>query len=176
MTLYGIIFYFLAAVILVATGLAITRRNPVHAVVCLVISFFGTAMLFYLLGAPLLAALEVIIYAGAIMVLFLFVIMMLRVETSGDHGFQIRRWAPAMLLGLLFLMVFTLLVFRDPGSRVILETAVAVPREFGRFLFQRYWLSVEVISLLLLVALVAAIQIGRGKRQGDQEGIDEDNP
>ena len=176
MTLYGFIFYFLAAVILVATGLAITRRNPVHAIVYLVISFIGTAMLFYLLGAPLLAALEVIIYAGAIMVLFLFVIMMLRVETSGEHGFQLRRWAPPMLLGLLFLLVFILLVFRDPGSRATLETAVATPGEFGRFLFRRYWLSVEVISLLLLVALVAAIQIGRGKRQGDQEGIDGDKP
>ena len=78
MTLYSVIFYVLAALILVSTGLAITRRNLVHAVVYLVISFFGSAMLFYLFGAPLLAAFEVIIYAGAIMVLFLFVIMMIK--------------------------------------------------------------------------------------------------
>ena len=80
MTLYSVIFYVLAALILVSTGFAITRRNLVHAVVYLIISFFGSALLFYLLGAPLLAALEVIIYAGAIMVLFLFIIMMLKVE------------------------------------------------------------------------------------------------
>jgi NADH-quinone oxidoreductase subunit J len=80
MTLYSITFYILAGLILVSTGLAITRRNLVHAVVYLIISFFGSALLFYLLGAPLLAALEVIIYAGAIMVLFLFIIMMLNVE------------------------------------------------------------------------------------------------
>ena len=73
MTFHGFLFYVLAAVILVTTGLAITRRNLVHAVVYLVLSFFGSAMLFYLLGAPILAALEVIIYAGAIMILFLFI-------------------------------------------------------------------------------------------------------
>ncbi|MGA8280705.1 MAG: NADH-quinone oxidoreductase subunit J, partial [Desulfobacterales bacterium] len=76
MRLYTILFYLLAVVIVVATVLAITRRNMVHAVIYLVVSFFGSALLFYLFGAPLLAALEVIIYAGAIMVLFLFIIMM----------------------------------------------------------------------------------------------------
>ena len=61
MTLYGICFYLIAALILVATGLAVSRRNPVHAVVYLILSFLGSAMLFYLFGAPFLAALEVII-------------------------------------------------------------------------------------------------------------------
>ena len=74
MTFYTILFYILAALIIVTTGLAITRRNMVHTIVYLVFSFFGSAMLFYLLGAPLIAALEVIIYAGAIMILFLFII------------------------------------------------------------------------------------------------------
>ena len=80
MTVHGIIFYLISALILVATGLAVTRKNMVHAVVYLVFSFFGSALLFYLLGAPLLAALEVIVYAGAIMILFLFIIMMLKME------------------------------------------------------------------------------------------------
>ena len=75
MSLFAVIFYILAAVILAATAMAVTRRDPVHAVVYLVGSFFGSAMLFFLLGAPFLAALEVIIYAGAIMILFLFIIM-----------------------------------------------------------------------------------------------------
>jgi NADH-quinone oxidoreductase subunit J len=77
MTLYSIIFYVLAIVILVATFLAITRRNTVHAVVYLILSFLGTALFFYLLGAPFLAVLEAIIYAGGIMVLFLFIVMMI---------------------------------------------------------------------------------------------------
>lgn len=166
MTLYALIFYFIAVLIIVATGLAITRRNPIHAVVYLIISFFGSAMLFYLLGAPFLAALEVIIYAGAIMVLFLFVIMMLRVESVRGPGFSLREWIPAALLGVIFLTLSALLVLKDPGSRITLELAMAMPKEFGRFLFQRYWLSVEIVSLLLLIALVAAIQLGRRKGEG----------
>ena len=84
MTLYSILFYLISALIVTATGMAVTRRNMVHAVLYLVLSFFGTAMLFYLLGAPFLAALEIIIYAGAIMILFLFIIMMIKVtEKSG---------------------------------------------------------------------------------------------
>ena len=164
MTLVGIIFYVIAAFILVATGLAITRRNPVHAVVYLVISFFGSAMLFYLLGAPFPAALEVIIYAGAIMVLFLFVVMMLGAESFRPPGFSVREWMPAVSLGLVFLALTILLVVKDPGSHVILQSAMASPKELGRFLFQRYWLSIEIVSLLLLIALVAAIQLRRGER------------
>ena len=68
MTLYSILFYLISALIVIATSMAVTRRNMVHAVLYLVLSFFGTAMLFYLLGAPFLAALEIIIYAGAIMI------------------------------------------------------------------------------------------------------------
>ncbi len=82
MNLYAGIFYLLGAVILGATALAVTRRNVMHAIVYLVLSFFGTALLFYLLGAPFLAALEVIIYAGAIMVLFLFIVMMLEIRPA----------------------------------------------------------------------------------------------
>jgi NADH-quinone oxidoreductase subunit J len=163
MTLYAIIFYAIAALILVATGLAITRRNPVHAIVYLIISFFGSAMLFYLLGAPFLAALEVIIYAGAIMVLFLFVVMMLKVESIRIQGFSLREWVPAVCLVCIFLALATLLLVKDPGSGTTLKSAMAMPREFGRFLFERYWLAVEIVSLLLLLALVAAIQLGREK-------------
>ena len=94
MTIYAIIFYFLAALILVTTALAITRRDLVHAVVYLIFSFFGSAMLFYLFGAPFLAVLEVIIYAGAIMVLFLFIVMMLRIEVSGERLFPLSQGLP----------------------------------------------------------------------------------
>jgi NADH-quinone oxidoreductase subunit J len=166
MTLYAVIFYLVAALIVVATALAITRRNPIHAVVYLIISFFGSAMLFYLLGAPFLAALEVIIYAGAIMVLFLFVVMILRVESARVANFSLRAWMPAVLLGVIFLVLCTLMLVEEQGSRTTLQSAMALPREFGRFLFQRYWLAVEIASLLLLIALVAAIQLGRTKKEG----------
>ena len=75
-------FYGLGAVIVAATALAVTRRNVMHAIVCLALSFIGSALLIYLLGAPFLAVLEVVIYAGAIMVLFLFIVMMLEIKAE----------------------------------------------------------------------------------------------
>jgi len=75
--LYQALFYILAVVMVAATVFAITEKHPVHAIVYLVTSFFALATIFFLLGAPMVAVFEVIIYAGAIMVLFLFVIMML---------------------------------------------------------------------------------------------------
>ncbi|UCF91341.1 MAG: NADH-quinone oxidoreductase subunit J [Desulfobacterales bacterium] len=173
MTLYAVVFYILAAVILVATGLAITRRNLVHAVMYLILSFFGSAMLFYLCGAPLLAALEVIIYAGAIMVLFLFIVMMLKVEAPQKKVFPARQWLPAAGLGVIYLVVGALVVFSDPGSRVTLEAALATPRIFGQYLFQRHWLSIEIVSLLLLIALLGALYLGRTKDRGGTPEVED---
>ena len=167
MTLYGIIFYILAAVIIVTTGLAITRRNLVHAVVYLVFSFFGSAMMFYLFGAPLLAVLEVIIYAGAIMILFLFIIMMVKTEAFEEQLFPTRQWLPVALIGLLYLVIGAVIVSSAPGSGDTLKVALAKPKAFGEYLFQRHWLAIEIVSLLLLVALVGALYLGRKKPAQD---------
>ncbi len=164
MTLYALCFYLIAGLILITTALAITRRNPVHAVVYLILSFLGSAMLFYLFGAPFLAALEVIIYAGAVMVLFLFVIMMVKPETAAENRMAWRQWGPAILLALFYFLLSLMLVFTDPQSQIPLKTAMASPIALGRFVFKRYWFSVEIISLVLLIALMAAIQLGRPRR------------
>ncbi len=166
MTIYAGIFYILAIIIIVATALAVTRRQPVHAVLYLVVAFLGTAALFCLLGAPLLAAFMAIVYAGAIMVLFLFVIMLLH-RSPRELGL-LPQWGPATLLGGIFLVVAVAMVFKDPGSGIPLQGAVAQPGDFGRFLFDRYWLAVEIVSILLLVALVTVIQVGR-RRDADGE-------
>jgi NADH-quinone oxidoreductase subunit J len=166
-TLHGAIFYFLAIVILAATGIAITRRQPIHAVLYLIVAFLGTAALFFLLGAPLLAAFVVILYAGAIMVLILFVIMLLQ-QSPRELGL-VAQWGPAMLLGAVFLAVAIAMVFKDPGSGIVLQGAVAQPKDFGHFLFDKYWLAIEIISILLLVALVAIIQVGKGRRTGGEQ-------
>jgi NADH-quinone oxidoreductase subunit J len=167
MTLYAILFYLLAIVILAATGLAITRRQTVHTVLYLIVAFLGTAALFYLLGAPLLAAFVVIVYAGAIMVLILFVIMLFQPSLQ-ELGLQFER-GPAALLGVIFLAVIVAMVFKDPGSGIVLQRAVAQPRNFGHFLFDRYWLAIEIVSVLFLVALVALIQLGKRKGTGGEE-------
>ena len=163
MTIYSLIFYVLAAIILVTTGLAITRRNLVHVVMYLVFSFFGSAMMFYLFGAPLLAVLEVIIYAGAIMILFLFIIMMVKVEASEEPLFPIQQWLPIVLIGVVYLIIGAGIVSSAPGSQVTLEIALAKPKAFGEYLFQRHWLVIEIVSLLLLIALVGALYLGRKK-------------
>lgn len=161
MTFQTVLFYLLAALILSATGLAITRRNLVHAVVYLVMSFFGSALLFYLLGAPLLAALEVIIYAGAIMVLFLFIIMMLRGEALAEKFYPKGQWLPAAGMAVVFAAVGILTVVWDPDGPAPLEPAVASPVRFGHYLFKRHWLAIEIVSLLLLVALIGALLIAK---------------
>ncbi|MBT8365227.1 MAG: NADH-quinone oxidoreductase subunit J [Deltaproteobacteria bacterium] len=170
MTIYSIIFYLLAILILVTTGLAITRRDMVHAVVYLIFSFFGSAMLFYLLGAPFLAVLEVIIYAGAIMVLFLFIVMMLKVETVGERLFPLVQWLPAAIFGGVYLALGVGLVAADPNSQTALKAARAEPGAFGQFIFQKHWLSIEIVSLLLLVAVIGALLLAsRSKNPSELE-------
>lgn len=162
MHLYAVIFYLVAFIILTATALAVTRRHLMHAIVYLVLSFFGTALLFYLLGAPFLAVLEVIIYAGAIMVLFLFIVMMLEIKPPDTaRGAYLRQWLPAAVLGALCLAAACVLILFKSGRGLPLPLSAASPLEFGRFLFQKYWFSVEIVSFLLFAALVGALYLGR---------------
>ena len=162
MTSYAVIFYVLAIVVLISTLLAVTRRQVVHAVVYLIISFIATALLFYLLGAPFLAGLEVIIYAGAIMVLFLFVVMTVRIESvEGSRGEFLRRWLPAVVLSVISLAAGGILVFEAPASRTALNTGMVTPTAFGHYLFKNYWFPVEIVSFLLLIGLVGALYLGK---------------
>jgi NADH-quinone oxidoreductase subunit J len=165
MTIYSIIFYLLAVLILVTTALAVTRRDLVHAVIYLIFSFFGSAMLFYLFGAPLLAVLEVIIYAGAIMVLFLFIVMMLRIGKSAVRLFPLSQWLPAAVGGLIYIAIGVGLIAADPNSHIVLKTARADPAVFGRYIFEKHWLSIEIVSVLLLVAVVGALLLARRSRR-----------
>ncbi|MBE0617840.1 MAG: NADH-quinone oxidoreductase subunit J [Proteobacteria bacterium] len=168
MTAYGAIFYGLAAVVVACTALAVTRRDLVHAVVYLIGSFLGTALLFYLLGAPFLAAMEVIIYAGAILVVFLFVLMTVKAEPGDGPRLAPSRWGSAAAIGALFLVILGVLLAADPAARAPLEAAVATPAAFGRQVFTRHALAVEVASLLLLAALAGALFLGR-ERSGKGE-------
>ena len=172
MTLYSVIFYTVSAVIVAATAAAITRRNPIHALVYLALSFLGSGILFFLLGAPFLAAAEIIIYAGAIMVLFLFVVMMFRIEKIEPRGYPWRQWGPALLGGVLFLSVLGLVAFRDSSGGEALEFTMVSPTSLGRFVFEKYWLAVEIVSLILFLGLLAAIHLGKGS-QGNTETEDD---
>ena len=170
MSFYGVIFYLLAIVLVVSTAMAVSRTRLVHAVAYLVVSFFATALLFYLLGAPFIAALEVIVYAGAIMVMFLFMIMTLRMEeTKRRRGTPFRPWVPAVMLGAFALILLAALLWVGPGHELPLKLAMASPLEFGAYIFREFWFSVEVASFLLFVALVGALYLGREKKKGKQD-------
>ncbi len=169
MTGAGLIFYLLGIITVLATALAVTRTSLVHAVVYLVISFFSTALLFYLLGAPFLGALEVIIYAGAIMVLFLFIIMTMRRELVRELMAEgLGAWLPAMVMAALSAAAAVLMIIQGPGHAWALAPAMASPLAFGRFLFEKYWLPVEIASFLLFVALVGALYLGRREPEPDK--------
>jgi len=166
MSFYSAIFYVLAIVTVIATFLAITRRHALHAIVYLIISLIGTALLFYLLGAPFLALLEVIIYAGAIMVLFIFIIMMIQIRSSSPtRGAALKQWLPAIVLCGIAFSLAAAMVLADPATPVPLTPAMAGPREFGHFVFQQYWFPVEIASFLLFIALVGALYLGRGEEK-----------
>lgn len=175
MTFYATIFYLLAGLLVVSTALAVSRRRLVHAVVFLIISFFATALLFYLLGAPFLAALEVIIYAGAIMVMFLFIIMTLKLEKAEpEKGASVSgSWLPAIILGGISLVLLVTLLWMGPEHGALLKPATVAPREFGKYLFREFWFSIEVVSFLLFVALVGALYLakenGNRKKMTDSE-------
>lgn len=161
------LFYILATVTVVATILAIAENHPVHAIVYLVTSFFSLAVVFYLLAAPLIAMFEVIIYAGAVMVLFMFVIMMLDLGSPAEAGRPtLLHCLPALLLAMITLAALVLLVVgrgaEDPGA-VHAVQAVSV-RDFAATLFGRYGVAIEIISMQLLFAIVGALYLGRRRR------------
>ena len=156
-----IIFYILAATAVIATILAITEKHPVHAILFLVTSLFSMATIFYLLMAPLVAVFEVILYAGAIMVLFLFVIMMLDLgHPEKMKTPKLADWWPALLLFVALLGSVVILALAGPHKAPSGFAGVTV-REFSLALFQRYGVAVEIISMQLLFALVGALYLGR---------------
>jgi NADH-quinone oxidoreductase subunit J len=160
-------FYIAAAVAVVATAMVIINVNVVHALLCLVISFLAVAIIFYVLGAPFAAALEVIIYAGAIMVLFVFVVMMLNIGEAANQ--QERHWlAPWIWVGptgLSAILLGELVYLLWQGPALTWSGALVGPRQVGALLFGPYLLAVELASMLLLAGLVGAYHLGRTERQ-----------
>ena len=156
-----IIFYILAATAVIATILSITEKHPVHAILYLVTSLFSMAVIFYLLMAPLVAVFEVILYAGAIMVLFLFVIMMLDLGHPEKGLAPVwRDWLPALLLSAVSIGSLVIVIIARHAAPA---APVAMPgiREVAVSLFREHGLAVELISLQLLFALVGALYLGR---------------
>lgn len=157
-------FYFSAGVAVVSTLRVITGTNPVHALLYLIISLLAVSMCFFSLGAPFAGALEIIVYAGAIMVLFVFVVMMLNLgpATAGQERAWMKPgvWIGPSLLALILLLQLLWALFATPEYAPLGQTTVS-PKAVGISLFGPYLLAVELASMLLLAALVAAYHLGR---------------
>ena len=165
------LFYFAGIVAVIATLLAITQRHAVHALLYLVVSLLAVAAVFFALGAPFVAALEIMIYAGAIMVLFVFVVMMLNVA---HHTMEVERawlrprnWAGPSVLALILLGE---LAYCTATSGSMFSVGGAVnPKQVGIALYGTYWLGVELASLLLMAGLVGAYHLGRPAIQREEK-------
>ena len=168
------IFYISAAIAVLSTLMVITRANAVHALLYLITSLLAVAVIFYVLGAPFVAALEVIIYAGAIMVLFVFVIMMLNLgpHTADQERewLKPRTWAGPSVLALVLLMEI-LYVFMLPGGAAGDAAGAVGPKQVALSLMGPYMLGLELASMLLLAGLVGAYHLGRRQRDGAERGI-----
>ncbi|MDZ7669687.1 MAG: NADH-quinone oxidoreductase subunit J [Gammaproteobacteria bacterium] len=168
-----ILFYVAGTVALIATVLAVTRSNAAHGLIYLIVSLLAVAVIFFVLGAPFAAALEVVIYAGAIMVLFVFVVMMLNLgqrRAAAERAWLApRNWIGPSLLALVLLLELTYIIFT---SSAVSAGQVVGPKEVGLALFGPYLLAVELAALLLLAALVGAYHLGRrympSRRRGEE--------
>lgn len=161
-----VLFYIAAAVAVVSTAMVITRANVVHGLLYLILSLLAVAVIFFILGAPFVAALEVIIYAGAIMVLFLFVVMVLnlgpRTTEQERSWLSLRTWILPVVLAILLLEELVFLLTRTPGTA---GQAAIGPKAVGIALYGPYLIGVELASLLLLAGLVGAYHLGRREEE-----------
>jgi len=162
--------YISGFVAMISTLMVITRKNAVHALLYLIVSLLAVALVFFVLGAPFVAALEVIIYAGAIMVLFIFVIMMLNVNIESAQ--QERQWmSPAGWVGPACLSAVLLgeLIYAMTNSSIrLINVSMVGPKQVGISLFGPYLIAVELASMLLLSGLIGATHLGRRNgRNGD---------
>ena len=159
-----ILFYVAGFVTLASAILAITRTNASHALIYMVVALLAIAVIFFLLGSPFAAALQIVVYAGAIVVLFLFVVMMLNLGKSSvdrERALLTRGiWTvPSLLALVLFAVVLFALVSGDHDTDV--QVRMIEPKEVGIALYTKYVLAVELAGVLLLAALVGAYHLGR---------------
>jgi NADH-quinone oxidoreductase subunit J len=166
-----LVFYAFAAVTVLGSLFVIVQRNPIYSVLSLIAAFFGLSGLYVLLDAPFVAIVQIIIYAGAIMVLFLFVVMLLNVPREDaaewDRTHPLYRPWPRRIGALLAVLLVAQLVWallRTPGigDGVGVQSAgLSDVGELGRVLFTDYMFAFEVTSILILAAMVGAVILAR---------------
>ncbi|MCO4292650.1 NADH-quinone oxidoreductase subunit J [Solitalea sp. MAHUQ-68] len=171
-----VFFYIAAAVAIISTVLVITRKHPVHALLYLIVSFLAVAIIFYQLGAPFVAALEIVLYAGAIVVLFIFVVMMLNLgkETSLQEKtwLNLSTWLLPGILASILLIELVYLINTQPNSTITI--AEVDPKAVALSLFGPYLIGVELAAMLLMAGVIGAAHIGQRKKKYWHRFLQED--
>jgi NADH-quinone oxidoreductase subunit J len=160
------IFIIAASIALVSSVMSITNRNAIHALLYLILSLLSISIIFYISGAPFIAALEVIVYAGAIMVLFIFVVMILNIgleEEIENKWLKPRMWILPVIIAcaLLVLLVYAL---RELHSAETI-TVIITPKQVGVSLFTTYLIAVEIAAVLLMAGIIGAYHLGKQKKK-----------
>jgi NADH-quinone oxidoreductase subunit J len=163
----AILFYISSFVAIAATIMVITRYHPIHALLYLVVSFLAMAMIFLSVGAPFVAVLEIILYAGAIVVLLIFVVMMLNL--GADTAMQEKQWLkPKVWIGpslLALVLLGEMLVLLVKGNGTDMNLPVVEIKKVSLSLYQEYVIAVELAGFLLMAGIVGAAHIGKQKKK-----------
>jgi NADH-quinone oxidoreductase subunit J len=169
----ALVFYLFATVTVLSAVMVVTSRNPVHSVLFLILAFFNAAALFLLMGAEFIAMMLVVVYVGAVAVLFLFVVMMLDINfTALRQGFQ--TYLPiGLLIGVvLFVEILISLGAWSIGPEMIAAASAPTPADvsntkaIGKLLYTQYVLLFQISGLILLVAMIGAIVLTLRQRPG----------
>ena len=157
------LFYFLSFVAILCALMVVFSKNPVHSVLYLILTYFAIAGHYILLNAQFLAAVHIIVYAGAIMVLFLFVIMLLNLNADTEpHKSKWLKFAAAIAAGLLLIvLVGTLKGAEKVLPANVYNSEIGLVKNLGKVLFNDFMLPFEVASILFLVAMVGAVMLGK---------------
>jgi len=158
-------FFYFAAMITGLSVLVVTRKNPVHSVLWMLLLFFNIAGLYLFLNAEMIAIIQVIVYAGAILVLFLFVVLLLdlKKEIAGEQYTDIWSIAVSLVAGLFLLVIITFQAFEIADSEPVMLSDLGQPDAIGRMLYTEYLFPFEITSVILLVAIIGAIVLAKRK-------------
>ncbi len=169
-------FYALAAVAIFASLRVVTQANPVHAILSMIVLLLSIAGIMFVIGAPFAGALEIVVYAGAILVLFVFVIMMLNLgmtnEAREEGWLDAKAWAIPTGLTLVIVAVLYAMIDMNQNQAAMIGGVNIPARVVGEALFSKYIILVEMSALLLLGALVAAYHLGKESLDNDMTNAD----
>jgi NADH-quinone oxidoreductase subunit J len=158
-----IIFYFVAAIALLSAGYFVFAKNPLYAILSLIVTFFSIAGMYVLLNAQFLGVIQIIVYAGAIMVLFLYILMMLNLNKEDESKKQhINKFVGVLAAGILLIGILG--AYKGLSGKEVagnVDFGVGLTKNLGLLLFNEYVLPFEFASVLILAGIVGAVLIGK---------------